>query len=168
MRLFGEIFNHYNILNFIVDFKIPGLSSSAFWVIFITETIFWKIWLALIYRDEVEKDDCWQMTPYLHSLLPIRRLSLFISNIFSHIWTRHDWHASCQKCRWGGSIRHVMNTWKTHRIFEVWGKIDFTSTTKPYFSSSHKTKNRKIMPFSKMKLFRLFLRIWEKTEKLDL
>ena len=102
MRLFGDIFNHYNILNFIVDFKIPGLSSSAFWVIFITETIFWKIWLALIYRDEVEKDDCWQMTPYLHSLLPIRRLSLFISNIFSHIWTRHDWHASCQKCRWGG------------------------------------------------------------------
>ena len=121
MRLFGEIFNHYNILNFMVDFKIPGLSSSAFWVIFITETIFWKIWLALIYRDEVEKDDCWQMTPYLHSLLPIRRLSLFISNIFSHIWTRHDWHASCQKCRWGGwqDGRHVMNTWKTHRIFEV-------------------------------------------------
>ena len=32
MRLFGEIFNHYNILNFIVDFKIPGLSSLAFWV----------------------------------------------------------------------------------------------------------------------------------------
>ena len=112
MRLFGDIFNHNNILNFIVDFKIPGLSSSAFWVIFITETIFWKIWLALIYRDEVEKDDCWQMTPYLHSLLPIRRLSLFISNIFSHIWTRHDWHASCQKCRWGGwqDGRHVMNT----------------------------------------------------------
>ena len=121
MRLFGEIFNHYNILNFMVDFKIPGLSSSAFWVIFITETIFWKIWLALIYRDEVKKDDCCQMPPYLHSLLPIRRLSLFISNIFSHIWTRHDWHASCQKCRWGGwqDGRHVMNTWKTHRIFEV-------------------------------------------------
>ena len=81
----------------------------------------------------------WEMTVgkwrliFFFFILCCCRLSLFISNIFSHIWTRHDWHASCQKCRWGASIRHVMNTWKTHRIFEVWGKIDFTST-KPYFS----------------------------------
>ena len=64
-------------------------------------------------------------------------LSLFISNIFSHIWTRHDWHASCQKCRW--AVHQTCDEYmKNQPQFWGWGKIDFT--TKPIFLllSSHK------------------------------
>ena len=81
---------------------------------------------------------------FFHSLLyllpPLSAcwcLSLFISNIFSHIWTRHDWHASCQKCRW--AVHQTCDEYmKNQPQFWGWGKIDFT--TKPIFLllSSHK------------------------------
>lgn len=105
-----------------------------------------KLSLAPIHRYKVEcRRSKWRLIflfffPFFALLPPLSAcwcLSLFISNIFSHIWTRHDWHASCQKCRW--AVHQTCDEYmKNQPQFWGWGKIDFT--TKPIFLllSSHK------------------------------